>query len=120
MSLAYNRFEFLEFFDNERIVDPEVETVRYSISIDEVFIFELYISPYDGYASITLNYNKWEKFIFNIDIRNSGEIKLDKQKKDYAFLGFYRDESINSILIVPLKPTISLSYSINELSDPEL
>lgn len=112
MSIEYTKFEMLEFFDNERIIDTETQDVEYSLYVEDVFIFKLHIMPYDQYASITLNYNKWEMFVCNIGMDNITKISLDRSKQGCAFLNFYREGSEEPLLTVTLKPTISFKYAL--------
>ena len=108
MSL-YDQIEFLEFFDTEYFIDAEAKIVKYSISINKVFLFELYISTYDQYAALTLKFNDWENFIFDVDMQNLKNIKLDKSRLGFIYLNFYKEEITEPIAIVLLQPTISLS-----------
>jgi len=108
----FERYKFLEFFDYERIIEEDALDLEYVINLEEGFIFKLHVQIFDGYASITLNHNKLDVFIFNIAVNCVRTISCDE-----SFLYFYKEDKegflykeqklIEPFLIVRIKPSVS-------------
>ena len=64
----YNRYDFLEFFDKEEILEKDADISRYTIVIKTDLLFTLYISSYAQYAIIGLKCKNIEYPIFDIGI----------------------------------------------------
>lgn len=111
MSIAYTRFELQEFFDDERIIDEQVQLFEYSLSKDS-FVFKLYLNIYDEFASATLLYDKWDKPIYNIGLEAITKVEMSQYKPDIPVLKFYRENLHDPILFIMLKPTISFQVSL--------
>lgn len=112
MSIIYTRYEFLEFFDHEKVIDEEAGQIEYSLLVAPDFLFTLYVSVYDEYASVTFSHNKWITPIFDIGIKHIEKIEFDQKTKGQLILNFYKEESFEPVLSVMLKPTVHLQYSI--------
>lgn len=110
--MIHTKFEFLEFFDNEKIIDEEAGQIEYSLLVAPDFLFTLYVGLYDDFASVTFSYNKWPMPIFDIGLERIDKIELDRKKQDYVMLNFYKEEGFEPVLSVMLKPTVQLQYSI--------
>lgn len=111
MSIAYKRLELLEFFDNERIIDNEAESVEYSLSLDG-FLFKLYLAAYDEFSSATLLYGKWDNPIYNIGLNKIIKVEIVQFKPGISSLKFYRENLSDPVLSIMFKPTISFQVSL--------
>lgn len=108
----FDKLEFLELFDEERILDRQVGTVEYKLKFEEKFILGLYMMPCEDYASVSLSYNNWGFFIFDIGLNEINKIDVDKKKPGYVFLNFYKKKSEEPVLRMQIKPTIAIQCSI--------
>jgi hypothetical protein len=115
------RWELLELFDQERIIDKESETYEYILSTYNNMKFRLCISTFDEHASIMLQDPALEMWIFGFGLEGVTRIKVEREMsqghyfvgKEVTFLSFFQHESTISVLRVLVKPMVSLQYSIS-------
>lgn len=112
--MKYHRFELLELFDEEKAIDVEVDIFKYFLKRNN-FIFSLYISPHDDFCAISLFYENYKDFIFDIGINKLKKLEVNKKNDDRTILDFFDSKSeYIPVLSVIVKPTISVQFGINE------
>lgn len=105
---SYSRTDFLEFFDNEIIVNEEAGLYKYDIIIENIFKLELSIHIYDDFSSITLYYKDIKTPIFEIGIDNLEKISI----RDNKFLEFYKKNHKNPFVTVLAKDRVYLKANL--------
>lgn len=101
----FARYELLELFDRENLLDEEVGIVNYFMDRDG-FTFSLYIVPCEGTVIVTLTYCDFEKPLYDMDLRNIVSIKVERQEPDIVSLVFYGDNK-KLLLTMLIRPEIS-------------
>lgn len=112
MSINFEQWKFLEFFDHETIVEEEGQLIVYQVNIMNNFIFSLYMEPYDQFVIITFKEKNTSHIIFEISMENIAKITSDK-----TTLFFYKEKNTNERILDPdytiiVKPKVSLSLHI--------
>lgn len=86
MSIKYDRIDFLEFLDEENIVDQKNNSVEYIITYEngERLVLRLFLN--DEKATMKLYEKDIEQPLFDVDIHEIKKITCDK-----SLIRFYKD-----------------------------
>jgi len=104
----FDRDEFLEFFDNEEIVDTETNEVQYRVTADGDMMLALHISPHEEWAILTLAHKDLEAPLVELGVHNLNNIESDEKN-----LYFYtKDDTENPYLTIQVKPSVSLTIEL--------
>lgn len=104
MSFLYDREKLLTLFDSVYDVDPEVNIVRYSLSLEDGQVFTLFLSPFDARASVTLMRKDQKSWVFDIGVEKVCSIFQGKNE-----LKIYKDDDEEHVaLTVVLHPYLSV------------
>ncbi|MCX5921774.1 MAG: hypothetical protein NTX86_00380 [Candidatus Dependentiae bacterium] len=121
MYFNFERYEFLEFFDTEKILDEEIGSVRYTIRLEHDFSFEIYVLAIDKYMSITLYHSKLSHVIFNIGFHEIDKIRLEKTpnatflvlyKEDPEKFPYHDETTREPYLKIMIKPSVAIQLSL--------
>ncbi len=111
MSIDFERWKLLEFFDQEEVLETEGQSIRYKINTTDGCIFFLNMWPYDGYAGISLERANQSgtiaDVIFTIGIHKVSKIDCTKTQ-----LLIYKEHPKNwydtADFVITVKPQVSL------------
>jgi hypothetical protein len=107
----YDRIDFLEFFDTERIIDEEPGIIEYKIASSEGVTLKISMITCEGRVNFTLISKAGIELIaFGFD--DIAYITCDKNKPGLIRFLFYREgKEEEPVVTVLVKPTISLSLN---------
>lgn len=114
----FERHEFLELFDSEKIknIDEHIDDVSYFITVHDNLIFKFHTITCEEHSCIGLYYKNISKPLFDIELKNLKKISV----KEGALL-FYKKESREKtyenqtqepFLTIQIKPHFNLEYTI--------
>jgi hypothetical protein len=104
MSMVFENYQLLELFDDYRLIEPEVEIAEFSSSYKHNLVLNLHVSPYDGYASLTLFDKESDKNIFDVGMEDL--VRIDC--KDGKLFFFKENNRYDPIITIQVKPYVSL------------
>lgn len=112
----FNRLEFLELFDNEKITDEDIEARTYSLTLNDL-TFNLSICPIYNKIFLSL-YSKNLKFlIYEVILNDIESIQIDRNIPNCIKLLIFVKKQKECIASVMLKPEISLQCESNMTSN---
>lgn len=112
MSIYFDRNDFLEFFNEEDVVEKYDELIMYSFSTDE-FTFSLFLLGYRKCSNISLIKHKNSHTIFDISLENISKITCNETS-----LFFYKGKESEIDLSKPdytvvVKPKVSIDWQVD-------
>lgn len=107
----YDRYELLELFDNERIVEEALGNVEYTLRTADGHTLCLFIAPIEHFITLTLEYKQQPVPLFDIGFHNIVKIICNNQKTGVILLSFYKKDSENPAFSLMVKPYISFNGS---------
>lgn len=119
----FERHEFLEFFDEEKVFNEIEESISYTKKLKTNLIFKIDITGIGNLCSIILTQDNIITPIFDITIKNLSAIKLYKHGAKVSLLFFntlqenfpYQDRNLQKpFLCLDLLPDIHFSFIIND------
>jgi len=110
--IKYERHEFLELFDEERIENQELQNVTYVLNTKDGFIFRLQLIGSENCALAVLEYPQQQKEpIFEVELTELGKITTDQK-----FLSFFKQNKMqwcdDPFIRMQVKPFIGFSHTI--------
>ncbi|BCB02174.1 hypothetical protein [Bacillus sp. KH172YL63] len=108
MAIKYNEYLMLELFNSEPIIiDREAEIYKYQmqgfLGLELAFSF----SVYDQYVTIRLDHNQLQNPLYDIEIQNVEEIRVEKSK-----LIVLKQQSKEPVIELNITPNFMLDLSI--------
>lgn len=118
MSRFFEQHEFLEFFDTSEAINEDIGWYKYSITLENDFVFNLSLITLENQLSFTLNNKKILNSIFYIKF--NGIVKVSLEKTSTAtFLNLYKENQKNHFkddaspyLRIMIKPSVSLELDL--------
>ncbi len=104
--IGYNEYDLLELFESEPklAANEDVGMYKYSRKDEHGFTFELYMSVYDEYCSLSLYHKDLKTSIFDIGFDNINDIKCKENR-----LIIEQAENPKNI-VVHFKPNYTLAF----------
>ena len=121
MNNFFERYEFLEVFDKEKIYDEQIGSFSYSIALAHNFLFEVSMVVVEETVIVTLYHKSLPHSIFDIGFHEIDRIALEKTI-DATFLHLYKnvrevsiakDETmLRSYARIMIKPSVAIQLSL--------
>ena len=121
--MKFERYRFLEVFDQERMIDEAAGISEYTLFSDDI-IFILTISSSEDSARIQITQKDLSKPVADFKLKRVSNIVCDEKQVGFVNLLFCRDEKVdpsfyiervpNPFLTVRIKPHISISYDFEQ------
>lgn len=113
MSMIYNRYELLELFDEEKMLESDAGVIEYRME-KENHILILYIDTYDESLIAKLTSKSLIIPLFEIVIHNVKRIMIDKAKTSSVFVKIFKDDriEIGPECVILISPNFGLSASL--------
>jgi hypothetical protein len=108
----FNRLDFLELFDCEKVTDKDVGATDYSLTSNG-FTFTLSVWPVYEKVFLALSHEKQKLFIYEITLNNVDSIKIDRGIPNCIKLLVFEKNTKKSVATVIVKPEISLQCEFN-------
>jgi len=112
MSFFCDRYEMLELFDSEVIIDEEVDIAIYKVTDENNLSLSVYFSPYDGDVGLILTQKGSKRFIYELGLSKIEKVQIDRGIPGEIRLIFFKENLQSSLVTVMIKPEISLSCDI--------
>lgn len=100
MAILFDKNELLELFWNlPNVINKESHIYKYETKNEHGFVLNLYISAYEEFVAIRLEYEKLSIIIYDIPFSNVKEIEV--RKKELVLFGKNKDNFIAKLLFYP-------------------
>ncbi len=109
--IYYNAADFLEYFDSEKVFDEESGLLEYTIKSEEKIALIIYLNVYEGTVCCSLLSPKGIVLV-DFAMHRITSISCDKNKPGFIRFLFFKNEKIDPMLIVMIKPSIELSFDL--------
>jgi len=106
----YDRIEFLEFFDTEKILDEEAGLFEYYVTSPEGITFDVYINLYECTICFTLT-SKDNTDLVDFAFHNMHTVVCDTNKPGSIYFLFYQEGKEDPVVTALIKPVIALSLN---------
>ena len=103
----FDRLEFLELFDSEKLVDNDIGATDYSVVSDDL-TFTLSVWPLYNMVFLKLSLKNKKFLVCEIVLNNIESIKIDRESLNSTRLLIFKKNSELSVATVTLKPEVSL------------
>lgn len=108
MAIKYDEFLLLELFNSEPIIiDREAEIYKYQIQGSLGLELAVSFSVYDQYVTIRLDHFQLQNPLYDIDIQNVEEIKVENSK-----LIVIKQQSKEPVIEVKFTPNFMIDLCI--------
>lgn len=114
MSIEFQRWTFLEFFDEENMLEAEGQIIVYNVNTMINSLLSLYMEPYEQSIVITLMEKDTKHIIFEVSIKNITKITCNE-----TTLFFYKEKKQSNYstcfepdYTIVVKPKVSLSLHL--------
>ncbi|WP_047982070.1 hypothetical protein [Ornithinibacillus contaminans] len=108
MAINYDEYLLLELFNSEPIIiDREAEIYKYQMQGSQGLELAFSFSVYDQYVTIRLNHDQLQNPLYDIEIQNVGEIRVEKSK-----LIVLKQQSKEQVIEVEVTPNFMIDLSI--------
>jgi hypothetical protein len=111
MNTNVERWKLMDFFDEEEILEPEGQIVKYKIRTDDGCMLILYVAQYEKRASLTLARPNSSDFVFELDIKNV--VKIDCTETELLIYKKIQQHWYDTAdFIITVKPNVRLSLDL--------
>jgi hypothetical protein len=111
--LYYDQIDFLEHFDNERILDEEAGIFEYTVISIEKLKLTLQMNVYEDTVFFTLT-SEDDFNIIDFGLENITIVRCDKNHPSIIRFLFYKENEEHPIVTAHIKPRISLYLDIEQ------
>lgn len=115
--MKFERYTFLEFFDEEETINKSAEVSRFSLALKDSLQFSLQVFPQEDKAQLSLTQKQTQLPIFQFDVNNVKQIRCDDEKL-YFYKSVIKTQDQDPALISPdfeiqIKPRVTLNITLN-------
>ncbi|KMY31474.1 hypothetical protein ACZ11_04350 [Lysinibacillus xylanilyticus] len=108
MALKYNEYLLLELFNSEPIlIDKEAEIYKYKMQDPLGLEIAFSFSAYDQYATIRLDHKQLQNPLYDIEIHNVEEIRVENAK-----LLIIKQKNKEAVIEVKVTPNFMIDLCI--------
>ncbi len=107
----YDRSNFLEYFDKEKIIDTEAGIYSYEAGSNEGLVLSVFIIINEGTICLTLR-SKEGAILLDFALNNIQSIICNKDMSNVIRCLFYNENKENPIVTAMIKPNISLTLDL--------
>jgi|GEM_PF-3707170 len=108
MSIIYSRTDFVTFFETEKTINQEKNSVEYGITYSDGSQFSLHIQSNDALVTLTLTKQEFTNPLFTVNLTGVKKIVCDATS-----IVLYENENdlqTEPFFVITLRPSVSWHY----------